>query len=126
MDKKIETKRQDNHSIEEKLRTIVGWSDEGPGQHNFLRIVADSVSRELEGFLKNNKYQVVYFDDLDKAGEKEKLQTLLNNAQGFMDYKTKDKIVVVVSKKARTQVDADQKTQAEWRSHSQHLISFGE
>jgi hypothetical protein len=114
--------RPDN--FEDRIRTVIDWSEEGPGQHNFLRIVTDELSQELKKFLEEKGYEIVHFDDLDKDGEKDKLQRILIEAQSYMNHKTKNKVAIIVSKKARSQVGADQNTQAEWRLHSQYLTSI--
>lgn len=111
------------NNFEERVRTVIDWSEEGPGQHNFLRIVTDELSAELKKLLEEKGYEIVYFDDLDKEGEKENLQRVLIEAQSYMNHRTKNKIAIIVSRKARNQVNADQNTQTEWRMHSQYLTS---
>jgi hypothetical protein len=112
------------NNSEDRIKTVIDWSEEGPGQHNFLRIVTDDISPELKKLLAEKGYEIVHFDDLDKDGEKDKLQRILIEAQSYMNHRTKNKIAIIVSKKARDQVDTDQNTQTEWRMHSQYLTSF--
>lgn len=114
--------------LEEEVRKIFEWSSEdGLGEHNFFRIVTDNFSESLKQLFLEKGYQIFYFNDVDVAIEKERLQGLLVSAQSIRDRKSaNDKVVLVVSKKARKQVGLDRKTQSEWRLHSQYIVSLGD
>lgn len=114
------------HSFEEKLRRVIEWAPEGSGPHNFLRIITDKLEDSIANFLVEKGYTIVHFNDLNKEGERDKLERLLINAQSYMYRQLPEKIAMIVTKQAKQQVVEEQTTQDEWRLHSQYMISMGD
>jgi hypothetical protein len=92
---------------EETLRNVIEWAPEGPGQHNFLRIVADHLSSEMMSLLTEHGYTIVHFDELSTPADRAPLEELLIDAQSYMNQINPQKIAVIVSKKGREQAMQD-------------------
>ena len=106
---------------EEKIRNIIEWSEVGPGQHNFLRILADSISPETEELLKSHGYQVIKFVHAENKEDRAELEQLIVNAQSFMNYTLGKKIAVVVSEAVYSEIKKDLNSKANWALNAQYM-----
>ena len=106
---------------EEKIRNILEWSQDGPGQHNFLRILADSISPEIEDLLRSHGYQVVKFVHAENQEDRAELERLIVNAQSFMNYTEGKKIAVVVSEAVYNEIRKDLNSKASWALNAQYM-----
>lgn len=109
--------------LESRIRAIVEWSEDGPGQHNFLRIVANQLSEELRGLLAGRGYEIRDFKDSHDPVRREELERLLVEAQTYMNHKVAEKIAVIVSREAVDEYRKSQSFADNWRLNSQYLES---
>lgn len=113
-----------NNVEEARIKTEIQWSTEGPGEHNFIRIVTDSLSDDLKKFLRENNYQLIFFDDLSDPEKIKHLEKLFIEAQSYRDGVKNHKVALIVSKKVRDQIGNNEKTMREWRISTQYILSF--
>jgi len=109
---------------EDALRNVVEWSEEGPGQHNFLRIIADDISPEVSDLLDQHGYTLVNFDDLSTQEERARLEELLVNSQSHMNKINPKKVAVIVSKGGKAEAMQDESLQRNWSLNSQYMETF--
>lgn len=109
---------------EDALRNVVEWSEDGQGQHNFLRIIADEVPPAVHDMLREHGYALVSFDDLEAPETRARLEELLVEAQSYMNKIKPGKIAVIVSRKGRSQVMQDEGLQGNWALNSQYMETF--
>jgi len=120
----IPRKIEGDNVEEARIKTEIQWSTEGPGEHNFIRIVTDSLSDDLKEFLRENNYQLIFFEDLNDPEKIEHLQKLFIEAQSYRDRIKNHKVAVIVNKKVRDQIGNNEKTMREWRTSTQYILSF--
>jgi hypothetical protein len=110
--------------LEEKIQTVVDWAEEGPGQHNFLRILSDTISSELEALLGKHGYTVIKFTHPDNPSEQKELEELLVNAQSCMNHTENKKIAVHVTPAAYEEWKKDDVFRGNWSLNSQYMETF--
>ncbi|MBP6885939.1 MAG: hypothetical protein KBC02_01705 [Candidatus Pacebacteria bacterium] len=108
-------------SGESALRNIIEWSEEGSGQHNCLRIIADSLSEDLTYLLSRHGYEVVHFTDLKDPQELARLQGILIHAQSYMNRSILKKVAIIMSPQARTEAVQNADLQKDWSLNSQYM-----
>ena len=109
---------------EEELRNIVEWTEEGPGQGNFLRIIADSLSSEIIDLLRLHGYSIVQFDDLSTPAQRANFEGLLVESQSYMNRLKAGKIAVIISKQGKDQVMQDGSLRGNWSLNTQYMETF--
>jgi hypothetical protein len=115
---------KEHNILDEKIKTILDWAEEGPGQHNFLRIVSDNLSSELEALLIGLGYTVLKFTHPDNPSEKKELEELLVNAQTYMNHAENKKIAVLVTPTAYEEWKKEDVFRGNWSLNSQYLETF--
>lgn len=115
--------KYNKREAKEALKTILDWTPEGRGTHNFIVIKSETLDSELKELLEQKGYALVTFDDLTEPEERTRLQRLFVHAQSYMDQKgipknlPSGKIIVVVSKSAWEQLQSDQQTFDVWKAN---------
>lgn len=110
----------ENISGMETLQNILDWAKEGPGQHNFLRIMAESIDPQVEALLAHHGYRIERFFDPSQASDLERLERLHIDAQLYMNFLER-KVAVFVSSKVRKKIAENPVSQGNWALNSQYM-----
>ena len=110
---------------EEDLRTLLDWVEDGPGQHNFLRITTDNFTPEIKGLLEEHGYEIRDFSNIASNKSRTEFEELLIYAQSHMNKSpSHGKIAVVVDHGTQKTWREDSNFQSNWHLNSQYIESF--
>ncbi len=111
-------------SEETKIKTAIEWSPGEHGEHSFVRIVADNLSNNLKEFLTEHEYRLIFFEDLSDPEEMDRLERLFVEGQAYRDGKKDHKVAVIISRKAKSQIETNKGSMKNWRMSTQYILSF--
>lgn len=106
----------------EMLKTLLDWSPEGVGTHNFIVIKSDTLETETRELLEHNRYTIIIIDDLSGVEKHTQLQKLFVHAQSYMDQKKvpnfpEGKVAIIINKSAWRQLQEYQQTFDAWKAN---------